>query len=105
VSHGVQIIQLVFTWNGPATFSGKASSRPVVCNMDVCDITQFVIFRFVRKKNEKNRLMEKENQYALDLHALHLLRLVADHGSFTTAGKRAGLTQSAVPRQVQGLEE
>jgi len=49
--------------------------------------------------------MEKENQYALDLHALHLLRLVADHGSFTTAGKRAGLTQSAVPRQVQGLEE
>lgn len=40
-----------------------------------------------------------------DLYALHLFRLVADLKSFTKAGARAGLTQSAMTRQIQGMEE
>lgn len=39
-----------------------------------------------------------------DLYELHLLRLVATHGSFTAAAREAGLTQSAITRQVQGVE-
>ncbi len=39
-----------------------------------------------------------------DLYELHLLHLVARHGSFTRASQEAGLTQSAVTRQVQGVE-
>src|SRR4051794_37894695 len=39
-----------------------------------------------------------------DLYELFLFRLVATHGSFTKAAERAGLTQSAITRQVQGLE-
>jgi len=48
------------------------------------------------------------NQYLatvpFDLYALHLLQLVARHGSFTRAAAQAGLTQSAMTRQVQGVE-
>ena len=40
-----------------------------------------------------------------DLYELNLFRLVAETGSFTTAGQRAGLTQSAVTRQIRGIEE
>ena len=40
-----------------------------------------------------------------DLYELHLFHLVADHHSFTKAAEAAGLTQSAVTRQVQGIEE
>ena len=39
-----------------------------------------------------------------DIYELHLLQLVAKHGSFTRAGEIAGLTQSAITRQVQGME-
>jgi len=39
-----------------------------------------------------------------DLYELHLLQLVARHGSFTRAAQEAGITQSAVTRQVQGVE-
>jgi DNA-binding transcriptional LysR family regulator len=39
-----------------------------------------------------------------DLYELHLVRLVARHGSFTAAAREAGLTQSAITRQVQGVE-
>jgi DNA-binding transcriptional LysR family regulator len=39
-----------------------------------------------------------------DLYELHLLHLVARHGSFTAAAHEAGLTQSAITRQVQGVE-
>ena len=39
-----------------------------------------------------------------DLYELHLLHLVARHGSFTGAAHDAGLTQSAITRQVQGVE-
>ncbi|MGK0185156.1 MAG: DNA-binding transcriptional LysR family regulator [Verrucomicrobiales bacterium] len=55
--------------------------------------------------NQKNAFMNIENELPIDVHALHLFRLVAESGSFTHAGKRAGLTQSAVTRQVQRLEE
>lgn len=48
------------------------------------------------------------NQYLatvpFDLYELHLLQLVARHGSFTRAAGQAGLTQSAITRQVQGVE-
>ncbi|HZJ17153.1 MAG TPA: LysR family transcriptional regulator [Chthoniobacteraceae bacterium] len=39
-----------------------------------------------------------------DLYELHLLQLVARHSSFTRAAAQAGLTQSAITRQVQGVE-
>jgi DNA-binding transcriptional LysR family regulator len=39
-----------------------------------------------------------------DLYELHLLHLVARHCSFTGAAHEAGLTQSAITRQVQGVE-
>src|SRR3569833_250424 len=39
-----------------------------------------------------------------DLYELHLFHLVAKHGSFTKAAERAGLTQSAITRQIQGME-
>lgn len=40
-----------------------------------------------------------------DIYELHLFHLVAEHRSFTKAAEIAGLTQSAVTRQVQGIEE
>ncbi len=39
-----------------------------------------------------------------DIYELHLFELVAQHRSFTKAAEVAGLTQSAVTRQVQGME-
>lgn len=39
-----------------------------------------------------------------DIYELHLFHLVARHRSFTKAAQMAGLTQSAVTRQVQGME-
>jgi DNA-binding transcriptional LysR family regulator len=39
-----------------------------------------------------------------DIYELHLFDLVARHRSFTKAAEVAGLTQSAVTRQVQGME-
>lgn len=39
-----------------------------------------------------------------DVYELHLFHLVASHGSFTKAAEVVGLTQSAVTRQVQGIE-
>lgn len=40
-----------------------------------------------------------------DLYALHLYHLVVRHGSFTKAARKAGLSQSAMTRQMQALEE
>ena len=40
-----------------------------------------------------------------DLYELHLFHLVAQQQSFTKAAAIAGLTQSAVTRQVQGIEK
>ena len=39
-----------------------------------------------------------------DLYELHLFQLVAKHGSFTRAAQLAGVTQSAITRQIQGME-
>jgi DNA-binding transcriptional LysR family regulator len=39
-----------------------------------------------------------------DLYELHLFHLVAKHGSFTKAAEMVGLTQSAITRQIQGME-
>jgi DNA-binding transcriptional LysR family regulator len=39
-----------------------------------------------------------------DLYELKLFHLVAEHRNFTRAGRAAGLTQSAITRQVQGME-
>ena len=39
-----------------------------------------------------------------DIYELHLFHLVAQHRSFTKAAEIAGLTQSAVTRQIQGIE-
>ncbi len=40
-----------------------------------------------------------------DLYELHLFLRVVESGSFTRASQQAGLTQSAVTRQIQGMEE
>ena len=40
-----------------------------------------------------------------DLYELSLFQLVAELGSFTKAGQKAGLGQSAITRQIRGLEE
>lgn len=40
-----------------------------------------------------------------DLYTLSLFRLVAEQRSFTRAAVQAGLTQSAVTRQIRGMEE
>jgi DNA-binding transcriptional LysR family regulator len=39
-----------------------------------------------------------------DIYELHLFHLVARHRSFTKAAEIAGLTQSAITRQMQGME-
>ncbi len=39
-----------------------------------------------------------------DLYELYLFHLVVRHGSFTKAAEVAGLTQSAITRQIQGIE-
>jgi DNA-binding transcriptional LysR family regulator len=40
-----------------------------------------------------------------DLYELALFHLVVKHGSFTKAAEAAGLTQSAITRQIQGIEQ
>lgn len=40
-----------------------------------------------------------------DFYELSLFRLVVKHGSFTKAAELAGLTQSAISRQIQGMED
>jgi DNA-binding transcriptional LysR family regulator len=45
------------------------------------------------------------SQVPFDLYALSLFRLVAEQRSFTRAAERAGLTQSAVTRQIRMMEE
>ncbi|MDB6018991.1 MAG: Transcriptional regulator, LysR family [Pedosphaera sp.] len=40
-----------------------------------------------------------------DVYELNLFLLVAEYGSFTKAGERAGLTQSAITRQIRGMED
>jgi len=39
-----------------------------------------------------------------DLYELKLFHLVAEHRNFTRAGRAAGLTQSAITRQIQSME-
>ena len=41
----------------------------------------------------------------VDLYAMHLFELVASLGGFTRAAEAAGLSQSAVTRQIQNMEE
>lgn len=48
--------------------------------------------------------MTLSNDPSIDIYGLHLFRLVAETGSFTRAGRRAGLTQSAITRQIQNVE-
>lgn len=40
-----------------------------------------------------------------DLYELTLFQLVAENGSFTRAAEKAGLTQSAITRQIRGMED
>lgn len=44
-------------------------------------------------------------QKPFDLYSLHLFQLVVKHRSFTRAAREAGLSQSALTRQMQALEE
>jgi len=53
-------------------------------------------------------MMLNENEYLatvpFDLYELSLFHLVATHRSFTRAGQLAGLTQSAITRQIRAME-
>ncbi len=53
--------------------------------------------------------MKRTNQLLasppFDLYELTLFQFVAETGSFTRAAERAGLTQSAMTRQIHGMEE
>src|ERR1041385_2388323 len=53
-------------------------------------------------------LMRAVNEFLatgpFDLYELKLFHLVAEHRNFTRAGQAAGLTQSAITRQIQGME-
>ncbi len=53
--------------------------------------------------------MKQPNQFLagppFDLYELTLFQLVAETGSFTRAAERVGLTQSAMTRQIHGMEE
>ena len=40
-----------------------------------------------------------------DLYSIHLFHLVVRHSSFTRAAREAGISQSALTRQIQGLEQ
>jgi DNA-binding transcriptional LysR family regulator len=40
-----------------------------------------------------------------DLYELSLFHLVVEEGNFTKAGQKAGLTQSAMTRQIRGIED
>ncbi len=48
--------------------------------------------------------MSNHSAPAIDLHELHLVRLVATHRGITAAAKAAGLSQSALTRQIQLIE-
>lgn len=52
--------------------------------------------------------MQRMHEYLatvpFDLYELHLFHLVAKYRSFTKAAQAAGLTQSAITRQIQGME-
>src|SRR5215469_10824567 len=52
--------------------------------------------------------MQDMNQFLqtapFDLYELSLFDLVVKHRSFTKAAEMAGLTQSAITRQIQGME-
>jgi DNA-binding transcriptional LysR family regulator len=54
------------------------------------------------------RVMRAVNEFLatgpFDLYELKLFHLVAEHRNFTRAGQAAGLTQSAITRQIQGME-
>ncbi len=50
----------------------------------------------------KNQLLASP---PFDLYELTLFRWVAETGSFTRAAERVGLTQSAMTRQIRGMEE
>lgn len=51
------------------------------------------------------RMHEYLKTAPFDLYELYLFHLVAKHRSFTKAAEVAGLTQSAITRQMQGMEE
>lgn len=56
------------------------------------------------KKDEDRRISERgENQ--MDWDKLRIFHAVAEAGSFTHAGDRLGLSQSAVSRQISALED
>jgi DNA-binding transcriptional LysR family regulator len=48
--------------------------------------------------------MDMNSAPPLDLHGLHWVRLVARHRGITAASRVAGLSQSALTRQIQGIE-
>ena len=63
---------------------------------------------FLSEIHKTNTLLHFMNEFLattpFDIYELTLFRLVVKHGSFTKAAEIAGLTQSAITRQIQGIE-
>src|SRR3954470_14442789 len=70
---------------------------------------QFRRFTLLREIHKLYALMRCMHEFLattpFDLYELYLFRLVVAHGSFTKAAELAGLTQSAITRQIQGIEK
>jgi DNA-binding transcriptional LysR family regulator len=64
--------------------------------------------RLLREIHKNHNLMRSMNGFLatvpFDLYQLHLFHLVVKHRSFTRAAEIAGLTQSAITRQMQAME-
>lgn len=62
----------------------------------------------MREVHKTHALLRSVHKYLatkpFDLHALHLFHLVVKHRSFTRAAREAGMSQSALTRQMQSLE-
>jgi hypothetical protein len=76
-----------------------------ICTESVCWVIR------LREIHYSDALMRCMNEFLFsrpqpfDIYELALFRLVVHNGSFTKAAAAAGLTQSAITRQVQGIEE
>ena len=71
----------------------------------LAEISDMRLFLEIHSWNELMRFMnEFVKSVPYDLLELHLIHLVARFGSFTQAGAVAGLSQSAITRQIQGIE-
>src|ERR1043165_2080826 len=81
---------------------------PAICHFDLPYAQIFAAPRHCGKFIGRLTVMRAMNELLatgpFDLYELQLFHLVAEHRNFTKAGQAAGLTQSAITRQIAGME-